>query len=119
MVNGGKLGIASTIVSSLAYTPHFRGLFTSGFKMAEVSDKTPVDFSGFRGDVSLELSFKLYQRKFYSLEETVNQVLERLARTESEQKELNLEVQGLKKELRKAYMMNNELQEENNTLRKL
>ena len=105
-------------MSSLAYTPHFGGLFTSGLKMAEVSDKTPVDFSGFRGDVSLELSLKLYQRKFYSLEETVNQVLERLARTESEQKELSLEVQGLKKELRKAYMMNNELQEENNTLRK-
>lgn len=76
-----------------------------------------TDFSGFKGENGVELLVKLLKRKIYSLEETVYQMMERFARLEAEQSEQKSEIQSLKKELRKAYLMNNELPEDNKSLR--
>ena len=86
--------------------------------MEDSARRNELDFSGFKGENGFELSFRLHQRKLYSIEETVNQVLERLGKSECEQKELRSEVESLRKELRKAYMINTELEEENISLRK-
>ena len=79
--------------------------------------RSTPDFSGFKGEIGVELSVKLLKRKLNSLEETVYQLMERFAKSEAEHSEQKAEIQSLKKELRKAYLMNNELAEENKTLR--
>lgn len=83
-----------------------------------MADKEGNDFSGFKGERDYELSLRLLQRKFASLEETVYGTMNRLAKSESEQDELKNEIQSLKKELRKAYIMTSELEEENIELKK-
>lgn len=83
-----------------------------------MADKEGNDFSGFKGERDYELSLRLLQRKFASLEETVYETMNRLAKSESEQDELKNEIQSLKKELRKAYIMTSELEEENIELKK-
>ena len=83
-----------------------------------MADKEGNDFSGFKGERDYELSLRLVQRKFASLEETVYETMNRLAKSESEQDELKNEIQSLKKELRKAYIMTSELEEENIELKK-
>ena len=83
-----------------------------------MADKEGNDFSGFKGERDYELSLRLVQRKFASLEETVYGTMNRLAKSESEQDELKNEIQSLKKELRKAYIMTSELEEENIELKK-
>lgn len=83
-----------------------------------MADTEGNDFSGFKGERDYELSLRLLQRKFASLEETVYGTMNRLAKSESEQDELKNEIQSLKKELRKAYIMTSELEEENIELKK-
>ena len=92
-------------------------MFTSADRMKGRDEEEVADFPGFEEDRGMEVSFRIHQRKMYSVEELVHQLVQRMDRSDSEQVELKMEVQSLKKELRKAYMKNIELEEENVALR--
>ena len=76
------------------------------------------DFHGFKAEEGMELSVKLLRRKMESMEESMIQLYEGMAKSESVQTELREEMVSLRKELRKANMMNVQLQEENAQLMK-